>query len=210
MSTLSSWEAQTVELISLIGQQMKDLQEKLDSLMEEKRSLEQALQTYRQWIGSTHTQEIKPKEFKNKSLREILYLIAERNNKTLVAKDAIKMMRQANVFGVPEHADSVVYSILSRSPEFIKVGRGVYRINGEERQEKKSLRKERIPGLKQAIHELKTVNPDMTKQDVRDTLIKRGFDFHGRNPNRAVHILWINLGYAKKEKEAQQSMFGTS
>lgn len=206
MSTLSSWEAQTVELISLIGQQIKDLQEKLDSLIEERGSLEKALQTYRQWIGSTHAQEIKPKEFKGKSLREILHLIAERNNKTLVAKDAIKLMKQANVFGVPEHADSVVYSILSRSPEFIKVGRGVYRINGERVHEKKGLRKERIPGLKQAILELKTVNPDMTKQDVRDTLIKRRFDFCGRKPSRAVHMLWINLGYAKKDKEAQQSL----
>ena len=47
----------------------------------------------------------------------------------------------------------------------------------------------------------------MTKKDVRDTLIKRGFDFRDRNPNKAVHMLWVNLGYAKKDKEAQQSLF---
>lgn len=83
-------------------------------------------------------------------------------------------------------------------------------MNGEQGKGKKGIRKERIPGLKQAILELKAVNPDMTKRDVRDTLIHRGFDFQGRNPNKAVHMLWVNLGYAKKDKEAQQNLFGHS
>ncbi len=207
MNTLSSWEAQTVELISLIGEHIKESQIKLDSLIEERRSLEKALQTYRQWIGSTHAQEIKPKDFESKTLREILLLIAERNNKTVVVKDAVKLMKAAKVFGNPLHADSVVYSVLIRSPEFVKVGRGVYRMNGEQEREGKGIRKERIPGLKKAILELKAVNPDMTKQDVRDTLVKRRFDFKGKNPNKVVHILWVNLGYAKKDKKAQQSLF---
>lgn len=68
-------------------------------------------------------------------------------------------------------------------------------------------RKGRIPGLKQEILELKTVNPDMTKQDIRDILINRGFGFQGKNPNKAVHMLWVNLGFAKKDKEVQQSLF---
>ena len=125
-----------------------------------------------------------------------------------MGKDAIKLMKGAEVFGNPLHADSIVYSTLGRSPEFHKVGRGIYRLNGVEGKTEKSVRRERIPGLKQAILELKSVNPDMTKQDVRDTLIKRGFDFQGKSPSRSVHILWVNLGYAKKEKEAQRSLFG--
>lgn len=207
---MSSWEAQTVEMIRLIEQDIMEAQSQLDYLVAARQSLEGALRIYRSRIGPQYAeavQSIKPQEFEGKSLREILRLIAERNNKTVVAKDAVKLMKEANVFGNPLHADSIVYSILSRSPEFVKVGRGIYRLNGEQGKSKKGVRKERIPGLKQAILELKTVNPDMTKQDVRDTLIKRGFDFCNRNPNKAVHMLWVNLGFAKKDKEAQQSLF---
>lgn len=209
MNTLSSWEAQTIEMIRLMEQDIHETQLQLEYLVAAKQSLEGALRVYRGRIGPQYAQavqSIKPKEFEGKTIREILCLIGERNNKTIVVKDAVKLMKEANVFGVPEHADSVVYSILSRSAEFVKVGRGIYRLNGEHR-EGKSVRKERIPGLKQAILELKSVNPDMTKQDVRDTLIKRGFDFHDRNPNKAVHMLWVNLGFAKKDKESQQSLF---
>lgn len=196
MNTLSSWEAQTTELIGLIRQEINEKQKELENL-------EKALEIYRRRVGvqySQAVQEIKPKDFKGKTIREILQLIAERNNKTIIVKDAVKLMKEANIFGNPLNADSIVYSILGRSPEFAKVGRGVYRMNGEHK-EGKGVRKERIPGLKQAILELKTVNPGMTKKDVGDTLIKRGFDFHGRNPRKAVHMLWINLGYAKKEKQ---------
>ena len=209
MNTLSSWEAQTIEMIRLMEQDIHEAQSQLNYLVAAKQSLEEALGIYRRRIGSQYAeavQSINPQEFKDKTLREILCLIGERNNKTIVVKDAVKLMKEANVFGVPEHADSVVYSILGRSKEFVRVGRGIYRLNGEYK-EGKGVRKERIPGLKQAILELKTVNPDMTKQDVRDTLIKRGFDFCSRNPNKAVHMLWVNLGFAKKDKQIQQDLF---
>jgi hypothetical protein len=213
MNILSSWEAQTIELIRIIENEMEEKEAGLVALKQARESLEQSLRIYRARIGSEYTesvQSIKPQEFEGKSLREILRFIAERNNKTIVVKDTVKLMREANVFGTPENADSVVYSILSRSPEFVKVGRGIYRLNGVQGLKKKTVRKERIPGLKQAIRELKTVNPDMTKQDVRDTLIKRGFNFNGKSPSRAVHILWINLGYAKQDKEMQHSIFSKS
>lgn len=202
MNTLSSWEAQTIEMIRLIEQDIQDAQTQLEYLAAAKQSLEEALRIYRRRIGPQYAQDvqsIKPQDFEGKSIREMLRLIAERNDKVIVVKDATKLLKEAKVFGTPEHADSMVYSILCRSPEFVKVGRGIYRMNGTQGNIKKSTRKERIPGLKKAILELKAVNPDMTKQDVRDTLIKRGFDFRGRNPNKAVHMLWVNLGFAKKD-----------
>jgi len=64
-----------------------------------------------------------------------------------------------------------------------------------------SLRKERIPGLKQAILELKNAFLEMTKKDICDTLIKCGFNFHDRKPRKAVHMLWVNLGYFKEGKQ---------
>lgn len=208
MNTLNTWEAQTLELIRLIEQEISEAENHLSSLMEQRNTMVEALQTYKERLGSEYSldvRKIKPQEFDGKSTRDILRIIAERNNKTLVAKNAIRIMKDADIFGNPLNADSVVYSVLSRSPEFIKVGRGIYRLNGEHK-EGKSVRKERIPGLKQAINELKNANSNMTKVEVRDTLIKRGFDFKGRNPNKAVHMLWVNLGYTKKDKEAQQNL----
>jgi len=213
VNTLSSWEAQTIEMIRLIEQDIDDTQIQLEYLVAAKRSLEEALGIYRKRIGSQYAQavqSIKPQDFEGKTLREILCLIAKRNDKTIVVKDAVKLMKEANVFGTPEHADSVVYSILSRSPEFVKVGRGLYRLNGLQGDKRPSIRKERIPGLRQAITELKTINPDMTKQDIRDTLIKRGFNFHGKKPGQVVHMVWVNLGYAKKDKQVQQDLFSKS
>ena len=213
MDILSSWEAQTVDMIRLIEQDIMDAQSQLEYLVAARESLEGALRIYRSRIGSQYAQAIqtiKPQEFEGKSLREMLRLIAERSDKTIVVKDAVKLMKRANVFGNPLHADSIVYSILGRSSEFVKVGRGIYRMNGIQGGAKKTARKERIPGLKQVILQLKTVNPDMTKYDVRDTLIYKGFDFQGRNPNKSIHMLWVNLGYAKKDKEVQQSLPGVS
>ncbi len=207
MNTLSSWEAQTVEMIHLIEQDIQEAMSQLDYLSAAKQSLEGALRIYRSRIGPQYAQAIRtirPEEFEGKSIREMLRLIAERNDKIIVVKDATKLLKEAKVFGNPLHADSMVYSILGRSPEFVKVGRGIYRMNGTQGNIKKSTRKERIPGLKRAVLELKTVNPDMTKHDVRDTLIHRGFDFRGRNPNKSIHMLWVNLGYAKKDKEGKQ------
>lgn len=211
LNTLSSWEAQTIELIRIIENEMEEKQVQISALKQARKALEQSLRIYRARIGSQYAesvQSIKPQELESKSLREMLHLIAERNDKTIVAKEAIKLMKEADVFGNPLHADSIVYSILGRSPEFVRIGRGIYRMNGTQDGGKKTARKERIPGLRQAILELKNVNPDMTKTDVRDTLIKRGFDFQGRNPNKSIHMLWVNLGYAKQDKEAQQNLFG--
>ncbi len=211
MNTLSSWEAQTTEMIRLIEQDIIEAQSQLEYLAVAKQSLEEALRIYKRRIGSQYTESVKAirlRDFTGKSLREMLHLIAERNEKTIVAKDAVKLLKDANVFGNPLHADSMVYTILGRSPEFVKIGRGIYRMNGTQGKAKRTAKKERIPGLKQAILELKTVNPDMTKTDVRDTLIKRSFNFQDKNPNKSIHMLWVNLGFARKDKEAQQNLFG--
>jgi len=77
---------------------------------------------------------------------------------------------------------------------------GVYRL----RKQGERVPKQKGTGLKQVVLELKTVNPDMSKKDIKQTLVKRGFDFKGKSPGRAVHLVWITLGYAKKEKEGKQ------
>lgn len=208
MNTLSSWEAQTLELIGLIDHDIKETEGQLNSLREEKRALEEALNAYRQRVGARYAQAvqtIRPEEFEGKTLREMLHLIAERNGRIIVVKDAVKLLREAKVFGNPLHADSIIYSILGRSREFVRVGKGIFRLDGLHKESK--AKKESVPGLKQAILELKTSNPDMTKNDVANILIRYGFDFQGKSPKRAVHMTWVNMGYAKTEKHKQQNLF---
>lgn len=211
MNNISSWEAETKELIERVSQELKDAMTQVDMLQQRKWALEEAVRAYMQMRGTKATRTIKwlnPDFVKDKSYREVLSLIARENEGLLIVRHATRLLKEAQAFGDSPNADSIVYSILNRSPEFVRVGRGVYKLNSVHKEIKSTVRKERIPGLKQAILELKTVNPDMTKQDVRDTLIKRRFDFQGKSPSRCVHILWVNLGYAKQDKEAQRSLFG--
>ncbi len=38
----------------------------------------------------------------------------------------------------------------------------------------------------------------MTRDEIRDVLIDRGYDFGNKKPGRAVHMAWVQLGYYKK------------
>ncbi len=201
MNTLSSWEAQTIELMRLIDEEIHEVKGRLDYLIEEKKVVEKALNTYRHRVGAKYAQSvqsIKAEEFGGKTLREMLVLIAERNDKLVVVKDAVKLLKEARVFGNPLHADSQVYSTLGRSPQFRRVGRGIFRLNGIHEQEKPTKR-HGTPGLKNALKELKQQNPQITKKEAGNILVKRGFDFGGKKPQRAVHMAWVNMGYARKE-----------
>ena len=215
MSNISSWEAQTRELLSRIEREMQEIQadtEKHMAILQEKRwGILQALEAYSEFMGSGESklpQLLRPGDIKDKSHREILRLIAERNDGRLLAKNAIKLMKESNIFGDSPNADSIVYAVLNRSPEFVKLGRGIYRLNGTQGKKKPKISRHRPSGLKQAIKKLKKNNPEMTKREVKNYLTRHGFDFQGKNPGQAVHMAWVNLGYAKEGK--QQSLPGVS
>jgi len=63
-------------------------------------------------------------------------------------------------------------------------------------------------GVRQAVKELKERNPQMTKKEVVNYLIKNGFDFKGKKPINAVNISWAYLGYSQEGK--QQSLPGVN
>jgi len=203
MNTISAWEAQTRELFNRVEQEMKEIQadteKRIAILQQRKWALEEALRAYQEMMGSELTQErysLDRRDIMNRSYREILNMIASRNNGLLIARQAIRLMKEANVFGNPFHADSVVYSILNRSQEFVRVGKGVYKLNAGGRRTKLSTEKNEIASaLRQAIQELKEKNPQMTKSEILSTLIKRGFDFRGKRPSSAVNMVWIKLGF---------------
>jgi len=203
MNTISAWEAQTRELFNRVEQEMKEIQadteKRIAILQQRKWALEEALRAYQEMMGSELTQErysLDRRDIMNRSYREILSMIASRNNGLLIARQAIRLMKEANVFGNPFNADSVVYSILNRSQEFVRVGKGVYKLNAGGRRTKLSTEKNEIASaLRQAIQELKEKNPQMTKSEILSTLIKKGFDFRGKRPSSAVNMVWIKLGF---------------
>lgn len=208
MNTITAWEAQTKELFGRVEQEIKELQadteKRLATLQQRKWALEEALRAYQEMMGSDLTQErysLDQRDIIGRSYREILNLIASRNNGLLIARQAIRLMKEAIVFGNPSNADSVVYSILNRSQEFIRVGKGVYKLNANGgKTELTAKKKDGSAGaLQRAIQELREKNPQMTKTEVLSTLIKKGFDFKGKRPSSAVNMVWVKLGFAKQE-----------
>ena len=213
MNAQTSWEAQTQELLDRTEQKLKELQDETDRKMQpyldRRWALIEALEAYHELMGTETMQAAKAltnEDIQNRSQMDILKLIASRNAGLLVVRVAIKLMKEAHIFGNPDNADGMVYSILSRSKEFQRVGKGVYKLNEEheeKRSSKPSIRRHSLPGLKEAIKTLKTKRPELTKDEVRDTLVRTGFDFQGRNPMRSVHMAWVNLGYSKTNEKPQ-------
>jgi hypothetical protein len=211
MAFVNSWEVETKELLNRVNKEIRDTQidmeKRITKLYEEAEALQKALQIYRERMGISQDSQtpLSVNDIRGKSLRQILTLIASRNNGLLVAKQAIKLMKGANLFSNPSHADSIVYSILGRSPKyFVKVSPGIYSLQRTERVKQKT---RGGSGLKQKIKELKEMNPQMTKSEVKRYLIQQGFDFQGKRPGNAVHMAWISLGYPSKEEKQSKIRF---
>ena len=207
MNIITAWEAQTRELFGRVEQEIKEVQadteRRIATLQQRKWALEEALRAYQEMMGSELTQErysLDQRDIIGRSYREILNLIALRNNSLLIARQAIRLMKEANVFGNPSNADSVVYSILNRSQEFVRVGKGVYKLNANGGKTELMAKKDgRVGALQRAIQELREKNPQMTKTEVLSTLIKKGFDFKGKRPSSAVNMVWVKLGFFREE-----------
>jgi len=210
MAFVNPWEIQTKELLNRIEKEIRDTQinmeKRITGLYEKAEVLQGALRIYQEMMGMSQNSQtsLSPNDTQGKSLREILTLIASRNNGLLVAKQGIKLMKEAKLFSNPNHAESIVYSILGRSPKyFVKVSPGIYslqRIEGVKRKTRGG------SGLKQKIKELKEMNPQMTKTQVKSYLIQQDFDFQGKRPGNAVNMAWVSLGYHKEEKQPKMQL----
>lgn len=203
MNTVSGWEAETKELIDRVDQEMReieaDAERRTAALKQRKWALEEALRAYREMRGTELTQVaslLTPKDTEGKNQKEILRLIAQRNDGLLIVRHATRMMREADVFGNPDNADAVVYSILNRSKDFVKVGKGVYKLNGTPAKAPSlSSQRKRGSGLREEIKRMKDGNPQLTKTEIRDILVRGGFDFQGKKPGNAVNMAWVAEGY---------------
>lgn len=210
MAFVHPWEIQTKELLNRVEKEIKDTQidmeGRITKLYGEAEALQKALQIYRERMGMSQDSQtsLSPDDIRGKSLRQILTLIASRSNGLLVAKQAIKLMKEAKLFSNPDHADSIVYSILGRSRKyFVKVSPGVYSVCQAERVKRRT---RSGSGLKQKIQELKEMNPRMTKTQVENYLMQQGFDFQGKRPGNAVNMAWVSLGYHREEKQPKMQL----
>ena len=213
MTSQSSWELQTRELLGLIHNEIEEIQaecnRRINDLKKTEWAIEESLRAYMSRIGTQAKADVKPlssDDIQGKTHREILRLIAERSSGILIAKNAVKLMREANVFGNPDNANAIVYNILNRTPEFHKVGKGIYRLNGTNITGKHRSRVPSHSNLADAIRRLKEQNPQITKREVIRILKRDGFDFQGKMPANAVHMTWVNMGYHKRESLIEFSL----
>jgi hypothetical protein len=137
MPGASAWEVQTRELIARVENEIASLEaetaKRIAILGRKKEALEESLLTYQEMYMTNKPAALAltPEDIRDKSQREILSLIASRNGGLLVANQAVKLMRDAGVFGNPDNASSSVYSVLKRATkEFERVGQGVYKLRG--------------------------------------------------------------------------------
>jgi len=156
----------------------------------------------------THSEELL-----TKSTWDNLMIIMKANKGILVVMDAVSFLVEVKFFRDREHARNVIYSTLyAHSRDIQKVRPGVYRLNeidankpivkkfGRHRQknsENKIIVRKPSLHLKEKLVALININPNITREEALNILIRDGFDFQGRYPKKALAMAWVSLGYAK-------------
>jgi len=180
-------------------------------------TLEKAMQLYRekQGIKISGRQTLDAERLRTQSTWANLVDIISANNGLLVVTEATTALVAAGVFNDREHARNVIYATLySHKKDIERVRRGVYQLRTRNDIRKKpttkkspNLQKQRVnSGVRQVVKDLKEANPQITKNEVLNHLLKTGFDFKGKSPAQAVNIAWVHSGYYKEGK--QQTLLG--
>ena len=201
----NAWMRETTELLEEWQKRISVVEDKIAELEDERMELQDniasgyaLMRAYIDKHGMTLTtmEEVHPGYFANKSYPDILIEIAQQNQSYLKVIDAIEIMFKAHVSTDKRAIQANTYSALRRmKKQFAKISPGEYRyLNHAKKSDGKP------SGLRQAVKELKEKNPQMTKKDVLDYLIKSGFDFKGKKPANAVNITWAYLGYSNEGK----------
>ncbi len=233
MYQTSSFEAQAKELLNVVEQKIQEIErdneKRLIPWKQKKIAIEETLNFYSEVRGERAekaTEILSTGDIAGKSQKEILLLLARRNNGVLLARKAIVIMKKLGVFGNPDNAGSAVYSILRRAKEFDRVGQGVYKLRNSlahnsdvvvtdklgpgtivepKRPEVKRVRV--LSRVRQAVKELRDNNPNITKQEILMKLSNIGFDFKGKKPSSAINMSWSYLEH--EERKARQEGVNT-
>lgn len=208
----SAWEVQTRELLESTNHDIRETENRLALLVQRKRALDEALRAYRGAIVdlppfspeveiTREAEALDLDEIKGMSQKNILKLIASRSGNVLHVARAKRLMKAANVFGNPGHSDSAVYSIVLRSPEFVKIDKGIYRVEEISRKAPRPPRSRTNSGIRDMVKTIKNAYPSWTKKQVLEKLLEIGFDFGDKRPMSVVNMAWVAEGYAGKEKQ---------
>lgn len=212
----NSWIEETLGLIRVWEEKHQKLRAKREELEEEMGMVDGESEQLDQKILTAHSliQDYKEKHnigmiapFSNisnilasKSYPEILTEIAKKEGGLFTADNTIEFLLQAGFNKNKRAIQANVYSALGRmvrNNKFVKIKPGVYRYLNHARKESNG----KPSGIRQAVKELKEKNPQMTKNEVLNYLIKSSFDFKGKKPTSAVNITWAYLGYSKEGKQ---------
>lgn len=200
------WIKETMELLEGCERQKTNVEDRIEALEEELDGLDDILTAGSALIRAymekhnyapPSLQGTDLRNLANMSYPEMLIEIARKRQGYLKVSDAVDILLEANISRDKRLIQANIYSALRRmSKRFIKISPGEYRYTNHE-----AKGDGKPSGIRQAVKKLKEKNPQMTKKDVLDYLIKGGFDFKGKKPTNAVNITWAYLGYANQEKQ---------
>ena len=201
------WLKETMELLSDLQNQRTALDDKIEALHEELFELDDRIAAghslVRAYIEKHNLAplplDIEPSYLASMSYPEMLVEIAKAREGYLKVTDAVEILIRANVGRDKRSIQANVYSALRREKQkFVRIAPGEYQYVNHVK--KKSTERS---GVRQAVKELKKMNPKMTKRDVLNRLTQIGFDFKGRQAERAINMAWVSLGYPKEENQTK-------
>jgi len=217
-----TWEDQTLAKLNEAKAKQKEAEAKIEEAEREIEHWKEYVATLQKILELSKEKQLDSyfvERLRKQSTWNNLVDIMQSQKGLLSVIDAVSILVDAKVFNDREHARNVIYSTLySHKNDLHKIQEGVYQLVDKsthaqistKRRVKKKAPKRHLPELKQIIVDLKTKNPNITRQDIENMLQKQGFDFKGNSPKKAIYGIWLGMGYANKEIEShtQQPSLG--
>jgi len=208
------WIQETLDLVHELEKERDNLFSKCEELKKKMSEIEVQTETIEEKINNAYAliQTYKDKHniqishnllsessnFANKSYRELIIEVAQKNGGYLKVNNTVEFLYQINFSNDKRAIQANIYSVLNRNKNsFKKIKPGEYRLLTNIHKESEN----EPSGIRKSIKELKEKNPQMTKNEVLNYLIKNRFDFKGKRPAKAVNITWAFLGYSKEGKQ---------
>lgn len=205
------WVKETLALIEDLEKQKISLQEEYDRLQQELMDLEQHIQSGHEFvrafmkkhnINSITPDNLKLKDFSDKSYPLMLIEIAKQSNGILNVDDAAQILLKNGISNDKKSIVHNIYNALSRSSQFIKMERGQYRFTSNPTSNKRAVKS----GIREAVQVLLREHPEITNKQIVDSLINNGFDFKGKKPINSVNMALAYLRYAADKKNEQKTI----
>lgn len=202
MNQMSDWEQTTLRLRVQMEAELVQLHGRILELEKGLESLDILIKQYRERFLQPQSEsarvELTRDDVTNKTQREIIELIASRNDGFFNTKTGIPLMKQLGVFGNPANASAMVWRVLSRpNSKFERVSPGLYRLQKHGEGVPRVVRS----GLVEKVREIRQSNPNMTRTQIANALVTTGYDFQGKHPAFAVSAAWMSL-----ERERKRNM----